>query len=221
LSAVPQHALAADRPGVFTARQRNGIKKIARNSGLPHDQQWDFVHETWVKVAEVWPQVPRVEPRMSRYIFRMAKNLAIDLFRRFKEDAMTGAVVFSCLEAWEQKREEKQEAGERFEDDLGMPQVARPRVDARTRAEQFMKHAVGRDPEAAGWMWRMRVEGETGPEIAAAVGQSSKNVYQRVSRLEEALARLEPPEPQTIGRLVEAYAEERGVDLRRRGRFRG
>jgi len=214
LSAVPE---SARRPPVFTPRQCNGIRKIARKFGFAWDQQADFVHETWVKFAEGWMRVPRVEPSMSKYVFRIARNLAIDLFRRFEDDAMTGAVVFSCLPEWEREEEDEQPG----EDRPGTPQVVTRTMVDRIRARQIWHLALERDPDAAVWMKRLRVEGETGAEIAADVGQPVARVYRRVARLEEALARLEPPEPETLARLVEVVAEERGLDLKRHGRFLG
>ena len=191
-AAVREHRIPAgdDLPPVFTPRQCNGIRKVARRFGYPRDQWWDFVHETWLKVAVAWIRVPRVEPGMSRYIFRIARNLAIDLFRRFEDDAMTGAIVFSCLPEWAREDDDEQPG----EDRPGTPEVGRLPMEQRILARQLWARALERDREAAGWMMRLRVHAETGPEISADAGAPSKRIYQRVSRLEEKLAALEPPE---------------------------
>jgi hypothetical protein len=89
----PPPAIARGGGRAFTPRQRHGIRKIGRKFGYPYDQRWDFVHETWLKVHYGWLHVPRVEPSMTRYIFPIARNLAIDLFHRFEEDAMTGPEI--------------------------------------------------------------------------------------------------------------------------------
>jgi RNA polymerase sigma factor (sigma-70 family) len=191
-AAVREQRLSAgdDLPRVFTPRQCNGIRKVARKFGYPRDQWWDFVHETWLKVAGGWFRVPRVEPSMSRYIFRIARNLAIDLFRRFEGDAMTGAVVFSCLPEWAREDQDEQPG----EDRPGTPEVGRLPIEQSIRAEQLRERAGQRDREAAEWMMRLRVHGESGAEIAADAGAPRKRIYQRVSRLEEKLAELEAPE---------------------------
>ena len=182
-----EHAVPAvdDAPPAFTPLQRNGIRKIARKFGYPYDQRWDFVHETWLKVHDGWIRVPRVEPGMTRYIFKIARNLAIDLFDRFKDDAMTGAVVFSCLPEWA-REDEDEEPGE---DRPGTPQITHLTMEDRIHARQLWTRAHNRDREAAEWLVRTTVHEETVPEIAADVGKPVARIYKRVSRLVE---RLQP-----------------------------
>lgn len=184
-----EHAIPAadDAPPAFTPLQRNGIRKIARKFRYPYDQRWDFVHETWLKVHDGWIRVPRVEPGMSRYIFKIARNLAIDLFDRFKDDAMSGAVVFSSLPEWAHE-DEDEEPGEGRP---GTPEVARLAMEERIHARQLWARALERDREAAEWFARSRVHEETVPEIAADVGKPAGRIYKRVSRLVE---RLQSPD---------------------------
>lgn len=168
-----------DTPPAFTPWQRNGIRKIARRFGYRYDQQWDFVHETWLKVHDGWVRVPRLEPSMTRYIFGVARNLAIDLFHRFEEDAMTGAVVFSCLPEWEREDEDEPPGEER----PGTPEIVRVTMDNRILAQQLWDRATARDREAAGWLARAELDEETVPEIAADVRKSAGSIYKRLSRL--------------------------------------
>jgi DNA-directed RNA polymerase specialized sigma24 family protein len=176
-----EHAIPTphDRPPAFTPQQRNGIRKIARSFGYPHDQHWDFVHETWLKVHDGWMRVPRVEPSMTRYVFRIARNLAIDLFHRFEEDAMTGAVVFSCLPEWEREEEAENDGQDR----PGTPELVRLTMEDRILARQLWGRAAARDREAADWLVRTGVDEETVPEIAGDVRKPVDRIYKRVSRL--------------------------------------
>lgn len=173
------HPAYALRPPAFTPLQRNGIRKIARRFRYPPDQQWDFVHETWLKVHDGWIHVPRVEPGMTRYVFKLARHLAIDLFRRFEDDMMTGAVVFSCLPEWE--REDEPEDPD--EDRPGTPQIVRLTMDDWVLARQVCARGVQRDADATGWMVRAKAHRYTVPEIASDVGRSATVVYKRVARL--------------------------------------
>jgi RNA polymerase sigma factor (sigma-70 family) len=186
-----------DAPPAFTPRQRHVIRKIARRFGYPHDLRWDFVHETWLKVHDGWKRVPRVEPGMSRYIFRIARNLAIDLFRRFEEDAMTGAVVFSSLpEGAEQDEEEPPD-----EDAPGTPEIVHFTIEDRVLARQLWARAQQRDREAADWLARNEIDEEAVREIEADVGQPADRIYKRMSRLVERLeadARYDPERTQVI-----------------------
>lgn len=179
----------ADAPPAFTPRQRNGIRKIARRYGYPYDQWWDFVHEAWLKVHDGWMRVPRVEPAMTHYIFRIARNLAIDLFKRFEEDAMTGAVVFSSLpEGADDYEDEKDKDGD---DRPGTPEVATLTVEQRVLARELWAQAQKRDREAADWLVRTKVHEDTVPEIAAGVRQPEARIYKRVSRLLDTLRKPE------------------------------
>jgi hypothetical protein len=77
-AAVREHRIPAgdDLPRVFTPRQCNGIRKVARRFGYPRDQWWDFVHETWLKVAVAWCRVPpakRIYQRVSRLEEKLAE----------------------------------------------------------------------------------------------------------------------------------------------------
>ncbi len=170
-----------DAPPLFTPRQRNSIRKVARKFGYPHDQRWDFVHETWLKVHDVWIRVARVEPDMTRYITTVARNLAIDLIRRFADDAMTGAVVFSSLPECVREEEDEQPG----EDRPGTPEVEPLQMETRILAWQLWGRAVGRDREAAEWLARKELHEETVPEIASDVGIPPDRIYKRVSRLVE------------------------------------
>jgi len=172
-----------DAPPAFTPRQRHGIRKIARKFGYPYDQRWDFVHEAWLKVHDGWVHVPRVEPSMSRYIFRIARNLAIDLFRRFEDDAMTGAIVFSSLPEWASEDEDELPD----EDRPGTPEVVHLTMENRILARQLWARAQERDREAAEWLGRAKIGDETVPEIADDVGQPVERIYKRMSRLVERL----------------------------------
>jgi DNA-directed RNA polymerase specialized sigma24 family protein len=166
-------------PPVFTPRQRNGIRKIARRFRYPYDQWWDFVHEAWLKVHDGWLRVPRVEPSMTSYIFKIAHNLAIDLLERFEDDAMTGAVVFSALPEWELEEEDEQDG----EDRAGTPAIERLTMEKRVLAHQLWERAAKLDPEAAGWLGRTAIGEETVPEIAADVRKPASRIYKRLSRL--------------------------------------
>jgi DNA-directed RNA polymerase specialized sigma24 family protein len=147
--------------------------------------------------------VPRVEPGMTRYIFKIARNLAIDLFRQFEEDAMTGAVVFSCLPEWAHE-DEDEEPGE---DRPGTPQVAQLTMEDRIHVRQLWARAQERDREAAEWLVRTTVDEETVPEIAADVRKPVARIYKRVSRLLERLQPQDDAEHDDLGARNDEHRE--------------
>jgi RNA polymerase sigma factor (sigma-70 family) len=154
-----------ENPPPFTAKQARSIRRIGRRCGFPRNELDDLVQIVWLEAKRCWARVPRVEPDFSKYVFRMARNIAIDEMKKRRDDAMTGAKRIGSMD----------------EENATAP--VNLTLSQKVLADQLLAKARGRDPVGAEWMVRTKMEGETFPEVSEDVGHSAEAIRKRVDRL--------------------------------------